>query len=504
MAKLRVFIASCVVNALLGALSAAPTTAQAQSRPHASVHHPVTTSSAQAQAAFDTGLLDYYAYSVQAAQAEFYRAADLDHHLAMAYWGIAMSDAPNLNVDPTDDREQQAAEAIDQAKSLERYASPERAYIEAAAQRFSDDPKTDRAALLRKYFSAMQRLSEKYPADPDAAALFGEAALYVAVAGYGNIDTMSDAQRAGYASRASALLPYFESIYARYPTHIGVLHFFIHTADFAGRQQAALQAARALAAFDFAPENSHLTHMPGHIFLKLGLYKEAEDVASRSIAMDYADYACCSPTYYSATRYYHDHNMSFLLYALTELGATQDALKAATVDGNDVFLARQLVADRQWKRVLDIPFTKGASATITFARGLAFAEQGDVQSTRQTLREMPVPPADSPSFAAIVEAMKLTLQACIATLMHDDARSLQLLRQASASATRGDTIGASEYPQLYYYSPHLALARVAQQLGDSATARKAYDAELAASPQSPAALAGLAELTRVVSGTHAR
>jgi hypothetical protein len=73
------------------------------SRPVPIVHHAVS-SNAAAQAAFDRGLMDYYAYNPEAASQEFYTAADLDPKMAMAWWGIALSNAPNLNVSPTDDR----------------------------------------------------------------------------------------------------------------------------------------------------------------------------------------------------------------------------------------------------------------------------------------------------------------------------------------------------------------------------------------------------------------
>src|SRR5271154_4069350 len=91
-------------------------------RPVPVIHHAVS-ATAEAQAAFDRGLLDYYAYNPEAAEHEFYTAADLDKHMAMAYWGIALSNAPNLNVPATDDRTQQARYAIQRAKSLETYAS---------------------------------------------------------------------------------------------------------------------------------------------------------------------------------------------------------------------------------------------------------------------------------------------------------------------------------------------------------------------------------------------
>jgi hypothetical protein len=466
-----------------------------------SLHHPVSTSSLEAQAAFDQGLLAYYAYNVEAAEQQFSKAAQLDPHLAIAYWGIAMSNASNLNVDPTLDRERAAENAVQKARSLESYASDEeRDYIEAAALRFSADPKADHSALLVKYRDAMQRVAANYPTDADASVLYGEAALYVAVDYPGQRDALTDQQRVALDARVAALLPYFEGLYARYPTNIGVLHFLIHTADDAQLQQRALQAARQLASFDFAPQESHLTHMPAHIFFKLGLYEEALAAAQRSVALDRADFACCNPMSYAATRFYHAHNVAFLLYALTELGDSQEALSTIEAEDYPPMLMRQLVADRQWARVLQMTYPRGSSSVFPFARGLAYAAQGDAAGATRALGEIPDAPSTSPARVAATQAMRQTLQARIAMLTNDDAGALTLLQQASAAASRVDALTEPEFPAMYYYSPHLALAQLACQLRDTATEKKAYQDELSASPLSPVALAGLARLSGQPSG----
>jgi hypothetical protein len=475
-----------------------PTAATSQDiqRPTAVIHHPVSTSNAQAQAAFDRGLLDYYAYNPEAAEHEFYTAADLDPHLAMAYWGIAISNASNLNVPSTDDREQQAEEAIGQAQGLEKYASPEeRALIEATALRFSSDSKANRKALLTKYRNALQRVAVQNPNDPDAAALFGEASLYVVASDAPNgIDALTPAKRLAFVTHMAQLMPYFQAQLAKSPQHVGLLHFYVHSADSGNQQQAAVDASKRLAAFDLPPEDSHLTHMPGHIYFKVGMYDEALDVATRSVAMDHAAFDCCHPGYYSGPRYYHDHNVSFLLYAMTVTGRTAQAVDVAQRENNDVFLARQLIADHRWHDVIVIPYKKGNSDTLPFARGIAFANLGNIPAAEQALKEMAPPPPDSPSFAATVTAMQLLLRATIAQSNGASATALTLLQQASVAADKGDHLWYAEYPALYYYSPHLALAQLSERIGRSDIARKALQAELAVSPRSPAALQGLAQL----------
>lgn len=459
------------------------------------LHHAVATSNAQAQRAFDRGLLEYYAYNPEAAEHDFYTAADLDKHLAMAYWGIALSNASNLNVPATDDREFQAEYAIQQAQSLEKYASVEdRALIEAAAMRFSANPKADRSALLRHYRDAMRRVALRFPEDPDAAALFAEASLYVAAGNLANNkDTLSDADRAAYAHRMMQLIPTVQSDLAAFPNHIGLLHFYIHIANEANDETAAIDAARRLAAFTLPPEDAHLTHMPGHIFFKVGLYQEGLNVAARSVRMDHEEVDCCHPGFYSEPRSYHSHNVDFLLYALSETGRARDALAAARQEGDPVIIARQLVELHRWRDVTTIPSDNGQSDTLSFARALAFAQLGERKNAEQSLAQMP-PVSGSPGFAQTVQAMKTLVRAAIAEQNGDEARAMDLLQQASVQGDRGDTMSVAEFPSLYYYSPHLVLADLAQRLGKPDIAKKALEAELAMNPRSPTVERELARL----------
>ncbi|MBV8373694.1 MAG: hypothetical protein JOY69_10585 [Candidatus Eremiobacteraeota bacterium] len=234
--------------------------------------------------------------------------------------------------------------------------------------------------------------------------------------------------------------------------------------------------------------------MPGHIFFKVGLYDAALDVAQRSVAMDYADIDCCHPGFYAATRYYHEHNVDFLLYALTETGHLRDAIEVAKREDDSVFMARQFLTDRQWRAVLSVPYTKGHSDTVAFARGIAFAELGDFASAKQSLAEMPKASADSPSWFDTVGAMRLTLQATIAGREGDSAREIALLQRAGELADQGDHLTYAEFPALYFYSPHLALADAATAAGQMLVARRALRAELAMNPNSPIVAKRLAQL----------
>ena len=110
------------------------------------LHHPVTTNSPLAQRFFDQGLTFVYAFNHDEAAGSFKEAARLDPNMAMAYWGIALSLGPNINLPEDTDRGKAAYEAIKKAQSLEAGASDEeRQYIEALAKRYAPDGKMNDA-----------------------------------------------------------------------------------------------------------------------------------------------------------------------------------------------------------------------------------------------------------------------------------------------------------------------------------------------------------------------
>ena len=124
------------------------------------VHHPVSTKNRQAQQFFDQGLKLVFGFNHDEARRSFQRAAELDPKLAMAWWGVALTLGPNYNLPVDPEREKAGYEAAQRALALKENASePERAYIDAVATRYSNDPKADLHALDLAYKNAMGKLS---------------------------------------------------------------------------------------------------------------------------------------------------------------------------------------------------------------------------------------------------------------------------------------------------------------------------------------------------------
>lgn len=109
-------------------IAATPVLAQHEHRMHASATpsspplftdlgswtHPVT-ASPEAQKYFDQGLRLYYGFNHAEAIRAFREAARLDPNCAMAWWGVAASAGPNINLPMDDEGAKLANEAISKA-----------------------------------------------------------------------------------------------------------------------------------------------------------------------------------------------------------------------------------------------------------------------------------------------------------------------------------------------------------------------------------------------------
>src|SRR4029450_1452916 len=94
------------------------------------------------------------------------------------YWGVAVAPVPNKNIDMNAEREKLAFEAVQKALSLASKASDhERAYINALATRYSNDPKPDLKKLAVDYKNAMSEVVRRFPDDLHAATLYAESIM---------------------------------------------------------------------------------------------------------------------------------------------------------------------------------------------------------------------------------------------------------------------------------------------------------------------------------------
>jgi len=353
-------------------------------------HHPITTGSPEAQRFFDQGMTLVFAFNHDEAVRSFRRAATLDPKAAMPWWGIALALGPNINLDVDPEREKEAFEASREAlRRADRAPDAERAYIDAVARRYSDQPDVDLKALARNYAEAMRALTARYPDDLDAATLYAESLMDLHPWKLWDADGRP-------AKGTKEIIAVLESVLRRDPEHPGANHYYIHAVEASPNPERALASAARLERL--VPGAGHLVHMPAHIYIRTGDYERAGRSNEMAAAADRA--------YLKATGVggiyplmYYSHNLHFLAYASGMEGRFAEARKAADMLVENVAPAAPdmpmiepfvgtpllvLVRFHRWEEILKQPAPGPGLPTTTalwrFARGVALAGLGKAEA----------------------------------------------------------------------------------------------------------------------------
>lgn len=280
----------------------------------------ITTQSPQAQQYFNQGLRLYYAFNHAEAIRAFEAAAELDEQCAMCWWGVAAAYGPNINL-PMDSASGVAAyAAIREAQARISHASPsERALIEAMAVRYVPVPPADRAALDSAYMRAMADVVDAFPNDAEAATLYAEAIMDLSPWNYWERDGAARPQ-------TGDMLAALESVLARAPMHPGANHFYIHAVE-AVDPERAVTAAERLAGL--MPGAGHLVHMPGHIYVRVGRYRDAIAANEHAVHADETYIRDQNPAFGVYVAGYYPHNYDFLTFAASMIGRREQAIESA-------------------------------------------------------------------------------------------------------------------------------------------------------------------------------
>ncbi|MCU1233160.1 MAG: tetratricopeptide repeat protein [Candidatus Solibacter sp.] len=276
--------------------------------------HPIATRSEEAQRYFDQGLALLYGFNRYEALRSFRKASELDPQAAMAFWGMAMSTGPyiNMGVEGDGDLDSKAAcVAVGAGLKIAGTPARDRAYLEAASTR-CPEYKPD------AYVVAMKSLAERYPDDLDAATLYAES-LMVPVRWHWYA---SDGTAAPGVPEAERVL---QSVLRRWPSHAGANHYFIHAVESSPAPERGIPSAQQL--MGVVPWAGHIVHMPGHIWLALGDYEMAGSVNERASAVDREYFAATKVI--GAYAMYYAHNLHFVAYARSMQGRRTDTVKAA-------------------------------------------------------------------------------------------------------------------------------------------------------------------------------
>jgi tetratricopeptide (TPR) repeat protein len=478
-------------------------------------HHPVSTKNAQAQAFFDQGLRQIYAFNHDEAARSFQRAAELDPKLAMAYWGVAEAVGPNYNDPASKDRFVKAHDAIAKAQTLAADASEgDQAYIAALAKRFPADPKSDLHAALEQYRDAMREVVKRLPDDLDAATLFAEAGMNLHPWGLWRADGTPE-------EGTQEIVATLESVIRRDPNHLGAIHYYIHCVEASNSPERALAGANRLA--ELAPAAGHIVHMPAHIYIRTGDYEAALKTNQKAALVDQA-YIKGGAAEGIYSMMYYSHNLHFIAMAAAMNGNYLESRRGAQLLAANVgphakdmpplegFMTVPLAVEvrfHKWNEILKTPQPDPALHTATvfwhFARGLALAateklDEAEAEHKIVAETEEKTPPDaifQMPINNKTKDILKIAenvLGAKISLEKNDMDATVNQLRAAVAIQ---DSLKYDE-PQDWFYPVRESLGAVLLKIGDDAGAEEVFRADLERNPRNPRSLFGLEQALKAM------
>jgi len=305
-----------VVAALLSIASAPPAAhARGQER-HA--HHAAAevsglgavsfanSGAAAAQAPFQRGLAFLHSFEYDQAAESFRAAQAADPAFAMAFWGEALTYSHLLwgEDDAAAARTALARLAPSREARLAKAGTArERAFGDAIEALFVDGTLPVR---VRGFSDGMRVVALAYPDDLDAGSFAALASMFAAYVG--------DLGAAERQAARDAAIDFAQRVFTANSNHPGGAHYLIHACDDPAFAARGLEAARRYA--QIAPEAEHALHMPSHIFVQLGLWRDTVASNQRSWAASEKEVAALKETNADLSF----HALLFEQYAELQLG----------------------------------------------------------------------------------------------------------------------------------------------------------------------------------------
>ena len=377
----------------------------------------VTTSSADAQLWFNRGLVWAYGFNHEEAVVCFEQAIEADPQCALARWGLAYALGPNYNkpweaFDPVDKSSSvsRAYAASAAALSCADGATPvERALVRALTARYpSAEPPEDGSAWDAAYAAAMREVYRQHPDDLDVAALFADALMMLTPWELWDLVTGEPAAGSAAAEAQAVLERALATDGGR--AHPGILHMYIHLMELSARPQDALPAADLLR--DLVPDAGHLRHMPTHIDVLCGDYRQVVSGNTAAIIADEKFLARRGAMNFYTL--YRAHDYHFKIYGAMFAGQSAAALAAAgqlaaaipeellrvevppMADWLEGFVPMKLhvlVRFGRWQDIIDTPLPADrdlycvTTAMTHYAKGIAYAVTGQLAEAAEQRRE---------------------------------------------------------------------------------------------------------------------
>jgi tetratricopeptide (TPR) repeat protein len=293
----------------------------------------ITTTAPGAQLWFDRGLNWLYGFNHAEAIACFQKVLEHDPGCAMAYWGISYAAGPNYNLpwhlyDPAGKAAALAAAYDAMRGALDRVerASPvEQALIRALPARYPQrEAIEDQAPWDAAYAEAMRAVFHAHRDDLEVRHVFVESIMNLTPWKMWDLRSGGVAEGAGTLEAMEVLEGALRDTPAAWD-HPGLLHLYVHLMEMSPFPQRALRAGDRLR--DLVPDAGHLIHMPTHIDVLCGHYRDVLVYNQKAIAADRKFLAREGAMNVYALYRTHDHH--FAIYGAMFLGQYRAALAAA-------------------------------------------------------------------------------------------------------------------------------------------------------------------------------
>ena len=377
---------------------------------------PVTTSSAEAQAWFTRGLLWTYAFNHEEAARCFEHAIASDPDCALAYWGLAYALGPNYNkpweafdpVDLSSSVSRAFAASVTAASRASSGPAVERALVRALAARYpSAEPAGDCTIWNIAYAGAMREVYRAHPDDLDVAVLFADALMNLTPWALWDQSTGEPADGAATLAAKDVLERALAAEGGR--AHPGLLHMYIHLMEMSARPEDALWAGDLLRGL--VPDAGHLRHMPTHLDVLCGDYRQVVSTNTAAIAAD--ERFVAREGAMNMYTLYRAHNYHFKIYGAMFLGQAKTALETADLlaaaipedllrvevppmadwlEGFVPMKMHALIRFGRWQDIIDAPLPgdpdlyRVTAAMMLYAKGVAYAATGRVREAAEHRR----------------------------------------------------------------------------------------------------------------------
>lgn len=466
---IRSFCAAALAVALIGAgpAGAAPGTTPARA------HWAAQGADEETQRLIDRGVMMLYAFDAGEARVAFGEAIKKSPGAALAHWGLAQADTIDINQPQTTAGDRRGAFAAAEGRThLDRASDVERMLVDAISKRYGPGTKKER---FTRYADALSAWTKTHRDDANV--------LTVAAFAIWNAeDTFFDGHDA-ITPKTKEMLGDLDDALQIEPTNLGAHHLRIHLLEELRRAHDAVPDAEALGSYAYPPGTSHLPHMAGHIWARVGEYARLVDDNQRAIANDQAWFAMGEGPGQQYMRTYHTHDVDFVLYGLTTVGRDDD-VRAFARSEDELSQIKTALRLHQDDRVVEL--AKGATTGYAgFAAAFAAGRLGDFATARAARTRLVAEDPLGPRAAL--------LDAAIAIGAHDVAARVVAYSRAY-DRTKTELPGD---PKNYYPTPigegYGAALLAANQ---AAEAEHVFIAELKRFPNDPHLEWGLAEALR--------